>query len=152
MRYARITPSAVPGAGAPVPWIMADDSLARGPGSRFLVAGWPGLEQLTQAINYLNNPYQTNLSWGNRDIRFTLVCEYEFASESDCFVFVTTLPLRCPLTGFLEMGVIGTDGASVVYPNAHIKRVLPTVGQSDPQVVSMRLQYDIEAGAPGSVT
>ena len=146
MRYAKITAPELPGAGAPTPFIIADDSLPRGPGSRFLVSGWPGFEQIVQKAAYLDGTYQTNLAKENRDVTFELLAEYEFPSEDDCFSFTCLFHLYCPLEGLLEMGVVGGTGVS--FPYATISSVRPAVSQNDGQVVSMRLLYQINAGPP----
>ena len=111
------------------------------------MTGWPGLEQLDQSIAYLGKQFQTNLAWGNKNVSFQLLAEYEFVDESECFLFTCRLPLDCPTEGALEMGVV--DGGRVLFPKAVIRSVKPVVGASDPTVVSMRLLYDINAGAPG---
>lgn len=151
MRYAHITAPAVAGGNAPSPFILGDDALARGPGSRYIIAGWPGFEVQVQKLPYIGAPYMDQLPRGLRDITFSLVCEYEFASESDCFLFVINLPQICPIYGGLQMGVTGAGGGGTVfYPSATISRVTPVMGQSDPQVVSTRIQYDINAGHPAA--
>jgi hypothetical protein len=152
VRYARITAPPVAGGQAPQPFILGDDAIARGPGSRFIVGGWPGWNQLTEDITYLDSAFCRNFAWGNRNTIFSLVCEYEFADESACFLFVCRLPLLCPGAGLLEMGVTGTGGGSVSYPYAVIQSVTPVIGQNDGQVVSTRLRFNIAAGAPALAT
>lgn len=112
------------------------------------MAGWPAWKQITQSIPYLYNPYAVNFAWGNREVAFSLVCEYEFADESDCFLFNCTLPQVCPAYGALLMGIVGGGGGTVFYPNATIARVVPIIGAAEGQVVTTRIRYDIEAGAP----
>lgn len=114
------------------------------------MTGWPGVDQVIQSIPYLGGNYQRNLPQYNRSITYSLICEYEFASESACFLFVCQLPLLCPLAGLLEMGIV--NGAKVSYPNALIERIVPVIGTDEGQVVSTRLRYDIVAGAPGGIT
>lgn len=138
----------MPGGGAPTPWILGDDGLSRGPGSRFIVAGWPAVRQIVQNIAYLNKAYRDNIPKYNRDIRFSLICEYEFGNENDCFSFICLLPEQCPLFGTLQMGIVG--GAQVTYTTAMIEAITPAQGQSDQSVVSTRLQYDIVVGSPGT--
>lgn len=142
MRFAKIT---APAQGS-IPWIIADDSLARGPGSKFLVAGWPGVEQIVWDKKYLDANWTENVGLGNRQISFSLLVEHEFASEDECFLFTMNLPKDCPSYGNLEMGIVG--GAKKTYTGAVIRSIRPVSGPNDPQVVSMRLQYEIVAGAP----
>jgi hypothetical protein len=146
VRYAKLTPAPVSGGSAPTPWIIADDSI-RGAGSRFLVSGWPGVKQIDQSLAYLDKPFQTNIPWANREVTFQLLTELEFNDEDECFLFTCRLSLDCPMAGGLEMGVV--DGGLVFFPNAVIRSVTPVSGASDPTVVSMRLLYDVNAGAPG---
>lgn len=141
MRYAQIT------IGKAQPWIIGDDAISRGPGARYIVAGWPGFEQLTQSIPYLEAPFQSHLAWGNRTITFALLIEHEFADESENFLFTCTLAQNVRLFGQLEMGVRGSGGGKVVYPNAMIRSVVPAINAEYPQVTSMRLLYNIIAGA-----
>lgn len=146
MRYARITPVTGFGGQAAQPFILGDDTIARGPGSRYIVAGWPGVDQVTYNPLYLDQPYAANFAWGNRQITFSLTCEYEFASEEQCYLFVIQLPQNLPMGGLLEMGVKGK--ASVRYAAAVIQRVVPVIGANEGQVVATRLRYDIAAGKP----
>ena len=111
------------------------------------MSGWPGLEQLDQSIAYLDKSFQTNLAWLNKNVSFQILAEYEFDNEDECFLFTCRLSLDCPMEGALEMGVV--NGGRVFFPKAVIRSVRPASGASDPTVVSMRLLYDINAGAPG---
>ncbi len=146
MRYAKITPTIGIGGQASQPFILGNDAIARGPGSRYIVAGWPGVEQIVQNIQYLDQAFNANLPWGNRAISFSLVCEYEFDDEDACFLFVCRLPQILPMSGLLEMGTL--EGGGVRYPFACIRNVSPVIGATEGQVVSTRLRYDIDAGRP----
>ena len=149
MRYAKITPAAPPGQQAQ-PWIIADDSL-RGPGSRFLIAPTDtGFQQATDSIAYLFGNFTRNLSLGNREVAFSLYVDMEFADQNACFLFLTRLPLDCPPTGLLEIGVV--NGAAISYPNAVVQAAKFVSTGSDPTVVSAKVRYDILAGAPGGAT
>lgn len=147
MRYAKITPATVVGQPAPVPWLIADDSI-RGPGSRFLEEGWPGFDLIARETAYLNGSFVVNEVKGNRAITFNLLVDHQFADESECFLFIAQMPLQCPGGGMLELGTLGTGGAVVYYPNAVIESVKPV----NVTVVSVKLLYTIKAGAPGAAT
>lgn len=142
MRYAQIT---YPGTS---PYIIADDGLGRGPGSKLLVAGWPGAEQRVQELPYLNGGFQQNLPQANKSTRFSLLVEYEFNTEAECFMFTCHFSRTITWSGMLEMGVRGPGGGKVVFLGSVVERVTPAVGVSDPQVIAMRLRWDILAGMP----
>jgi hypothetical protein len=82
VRYAKLIPE---GRGAE-PWIIADDSLARGAGARYLVSGWPSFSQSIQVGEYPDAAHAEPLNRRNRKSAIALVVSMEFEGADECFV------------------------------------------------------------------
>ncbi len=139
MRYATITPTT-----AGQPWVIGDDALARGPGSRYILAGFPSFTHTVQGISYLNQAFTANLPWGNRDVKLALTVEHEFRDESACFLFICRLGLDCPGSGNLELGTRGTSSSRINFPFA----VLDDLNTFEATQVSVKLNYRFSLGRP----
>lgn len=147
MRYATLTPLTAAGTPPAQPWVIADDTI-RGPGSRFLEEGGPSLQQHLGSTAYLGGTFELNEQLGNRQVRFSMTVNYEFADESELFLFWTRLPLTMPGEGTLEFGTYGTGGAKTLYTNCVLESVRPV----DVTVVSIKLLFVFRAGRPQGVT
>jgi hypothetical protein len=102
VRYAKLIPE---GRGAE-PWIIADDSLARGAGARYLVSGWPSFSQSIQVGEYPDAAHAEPLNRRNRKSAIARVVSMEFEGADECFEFVATVAKKCPEAGVLELGVV----------------------------------------------
>lgn len=126
-------------------WVIGDDALARGPGSRYIIGAAPGFRQIVQSIAYLGGAFTTQIAQGNRDVRFSIAAEYEFNDEGECFLFVCNLANNCPGAGILKMGVHGNSAAEFVYPGCVVESVTPL---GDLLGTSVKLAYALAVGRP----
>lgn len=126
-------------------WIIGDDSISRGPGSRYIVDIQSGFSQYVQTIPYLDNAFVRQLPLGNRNIFHTFLTEYEFNDEADCFSFVAGLGKLVPGAGTLLVGNTGSSTAAWVYPGAVVQSVRRA---GDIIGVSVRILYELVSGRP----
>jgi hypothetical protein len=126
-------------------WIIGDDTISRGPGSRYIVDIQSGFSQYVQSIPYLDNFWVRHLPLGNRNIFHTFLTEYEFNDEAECFGFVAGLATMVPASGTLMVGNTGHSTAAWVYPGSVVvsaRRAGDIIG------VSVRVLYELVSGRP----
>lgn len=128
------------------PFIIADDSAGRGPGSKWLTDYVVDLEQKTMDIEPLEAQFGSRKSLGNWKTTHNFTAEFEFATADACFKFKSELPLYVPKSGLLKIQTV--TGQQILYDNAVVSSVKP----EDLGEVAVRLNWVVLSGKPRLVT
>lgn len=142
MRKAVINPSQPLGSNSrgklPI-YIIGDDNLGRGAGSKWIISLEINVSQETLDIKPIFNMFTERVGMANYSVTIRITVENEFANADDCFRFKSTLPLFVPTSGALDLT---DEKTTTLYKRSVIKEV----SIKDIGAVAASVEYTILAG------
>lgn len=107
----KITWRAAPGETAFTPFIIADDTLPRGAGSKFVITALPAHRRIGQQAAYPRAVSADTFDRKNLQTVYACVVSYQFAQVDECRRFLARLPQSMPGKGQLVIDYAdgGTD-------------------------------------------